>query len=308
MEQTLNYYTVVQRRASGNQSELEKISLMFRNFSAGLIGEKRVLFTLKELDIPHAVIHNFTSFNEVGHPIQMDIIFICSHFVVILEVKNITGHIDFDSARRQFIRKTLDGRVESFMNPVDQVLRHKYFLESLLLTSSELIPVEAAVVIANHSTVIGNISLEVPIFNVAGTRHVIMELCKKYRDNHFNMSKVRQLIMSHFIERSPSLPKGNFVLRLGVLCNRCGHKMQHFNGGFKCLNCNRFDKNNESLLHSLWEYSILYGTSITNKQFRDFTGVASASTAKKILRRLNLPMHGSNRSTTYSLVHLKKLI
>ena len=305
MENLLNYYSVLLRRATGERQELEKLNSMYQTLSAGVIGEKRVLYSLKELDFPHLILHNFTSRNLAGNPVQIDIILICKHFVFILEVKNITGRIDFDDKRRQFIRTQLDGRVESFMNPVDQVIRHKQLLENIFIESPDFIPIEAAVVIANHSTVIGRISSEVPIFNVSGLRHVVNELKKKYEHISLNMRKVQQLLMSKYIERPFVRPTFNVTIRAGVLCADCNEVMPHITRGFKCLRCGKYDVDDQYLRQALSDYCVLYRKTISNADFRRWVGVREPRTASRILKRLCLPMKGKSRATYYSLESIK---
>ena len=305
MENLLNYYSVLLRRAIGEQKELEKLNSMYQTLSAGAIGEKRVLYSLKELDFPHLIINNFTSHNLAGNSVQIDIIFICKHFVFILEVKNITGRIDFDDKRRQFIRTQLDGRVESFMNPVDQVIRHKQMVENIFIGTPDFIPIEAAVVIANHSTVIGRISSEIPIFNVSGLRHVITELKKKYEHVSLNMRKVQQLLMSKYIERPFVRPTFNVTIRAGVLCAECNEVMPHTARGFKCLRCAKYDEGDQCLRQALADYCVLYGKTISNRDFRRWVGVKDPSTARKIMKRLQLPMNGKYRGAHYLLKQLE---
>lgn len=299
MQLQLQYYEKLLRRAIVDQQQLAVLHSKYHTLLSGVTGEKRVLFELKELQLPHYFIHNFTTKNQFGHTVQIDIIFVCTQFVMILEVKNISGRIDFDDQRRQLIRTRLDGQQESFMNPVDQVKRHQQYMESLLVTSAEYIPVESAVVIANPSTIIGRISSEVAIFNVSGLRSKITELVKKYADVSLNMRRVRDFIKSEAHE--PTFPKLDYPIREGVLCLTCGEVMVLSKRGFKCYKCNCWDSSHEALKRSLSDYKMLCGNEITNVAFRRFMRVRSSRTAHKYLVELKLPHKGEHRGRVYLL-------
>lgn len=305
MRRQLQSYEVLLRRAECNTQQLTSLQSTYHTQLAGFNGEKRVLFELKEIPFPHSVIHNYFAKNQFGHTVQIDIIFICAHFVMILEVKNISGRIDFDDSRRQLIRTRTDGQQESFLNPVDQVKRHQHYIESLLVQESHLIPVESAIVIANPSTLIGHISSEVPVFNVSGLRSKILELSKKYAHVSFNMRHVLGILKKHNLERHFTLPVINFPIRMGVLCLHCGERMVFISHGFKCTKCNCWDVDNEALKKTLLDYKTLYGNEITNAKFRQFTGIQNRTTAYKYLLKLGLPFRGNNRGRVYLLNKLE---
>lgn len=301
MQQQLLFYDVLIRRAVCPPQQLASLQSKYHTTLAGFSGEKRVLFELNEIQIPHSVIHDFISFNNSKQKIQIDIIFICKHFVLVLEVKNITGRIDFDDRRRQFIRTRLDGQQESFMNPVDQVKRHQQYLESIFLAESEFIPIESAIVIANPNTLIGQVPSEVPVFNVSGLRTIIDGLYKKYAHVTLNMRRVHVKLKSHCVEQSSKLSAKDYEIRRGVFCLDCGELMIVESRGFKCLKCCHWDVNDRALKSTLKDYKILYGNEITNARFRDFCGIGSPSTANNFLTRLQLPFKGKNKGRVYLL-------
>lgn len=303
MQQQLQLYDVLLRRAICSPQQLASLQSTYHALLAGHTGEKRVLFELKELTFPHSVIHNFISFNQVRQKVQIDIVLICQHFVLVLEVKNITGRIDFDDKRRQFIRTRPDGQQESFMNPVDQVKRHVQQVEQLLVADSNFIPVVSAVVIANHNTIIGRLSGEVPIFNVSGLRTFVGELCKKYAHVQVNMRRVVSVLKAAAVEERFEPPKilEQLEIRRGVLCATCGREMVIRNRGFKCMKCHTWDVDDLCLKKSLADYKRLYGNEITNKAFRQFFHLQNPSTANKYLCKLQLPFKGKNKGRKYFL-------
>ena len=55
----------------------------------------------------------------------MDTVFVCRHFILVMELKDIGGEIDVDDEKAQFIRIRAGWKKRRILNPVDQVKRHK---------------------------------------------------------------------------------------------------------------------------------------------------------------------------------------
>ena len=279
----LVYYDVLNRRGIGVGDEERAKHSRLR---AGIIGERLVDREWKELKVPHYLFHDLHTVNGVEQEHQMDTVFVCKHFVLVVEVKNISGRIDFDDERHQFVRLRDDGVWESFRNPVDQVKRHKELLEEWALDWSEYVPIEAAIVIANPNTVIGRVSAEVPIFNVSGLRSKVGQLVKKHEQASVNMRSVRDYLLTQYKPFSYGVKKSNVKIRNGVLCMNCEEVMVHGRYRFECMKCGWKDCDWSALRAAMHDYRALYGDEITNSQFREFAGVQSASTANKMLKRL----------------------
>ena len=98
----LAYYEVLLRRAICDERSMRELQTKYYNLRSGYAGERRVDNEWREVNVPGIVLHDFTCRNEFGNSHQMDTLFICKHFVLVVEVKNISGRIDFDDQRRQF--------------------------------------------------------------------------------------------------------------------------------------------------------------------------------------------------------------
>lgn len=180
-------YEVLQRRAIVNENVRQELQTRHLTLNAGYAGERRVDHEWREINVPGQLLHDFTCRNVVGNTHQIDTIFICKHFILVLEIKNVSGRIDFDDKRRQFLRTREDGTIESFNNPIDQVKRHRDLLVEASLDWPFYVPIEAFIVIANPSTVIGRVSSEVQVFNVSGLRTKVAELVKKHASVQLNV-------------------------------------------------------------------------------------------------------------------------
>ncbi|MFD1358993.1 nuclease-related domain-containing protein [Fictibacillus halophilus] len=85
---------------------------------------------------------------------QMDQLILTPTFLLILEIKNLAGHLYFDDKVKQMIRM-LDGKRECFEDPIEQVKRQSYHLKQILRQCKfPIIPIERLVVITNPSTIV----------------------------------------------------------------------------------------------------------------------------------------------------------
>ncbi|MER1998375.1 MAG: nuclease-related domain-containing protein, partial [Lysinibacillus sp.] len=136
----MELYEVLLRRAIINEQVRRELQTKYIQLRTGFAGERRVDREWREVNTPGILLHDFTCRNDFGHTHQIDTIFVCKHFILVVEVKNVSGRIDFDDTRRQFLRTREDGKVESFMNPVDQVKRHRDLLVNESLGWPEYVP------------------------------------------------------------------------------------------------------------------------------------------------------------------------
>lgn len=295
MPERLAFYEVMMRR-SVQPAEYEKL---YRNAKVGFDGELRLDREWKDIGASGMLFHDFTCFNNAGHFHQIDTIYVCSHFVLVIESKNIAGKIEFNQNTRQLIRYYKNGEYEAFNDPVDQVSRHRQLIENHFLTMQHFIPVEAAVIFTHPKCIIGNIHDEVGTFVVTGLRAKLNELTKQYQHINLNMKAIRASLEKLYRPVTYRRPAETDSIRTGVFCLKCNGKMRVTTHGFKCLGCNTLDSENLALRRTLYDYRMLYGPEITNRKFRAFAEVGSRDTAYSILSRVLPDRKGINRHTTY---------
>lgn len=291
----LFYYEVMKRRAL----QPAEFSAKYAQSKAGYDGELRFDREWKDASINGLFFRNFTCFNQVGYRHQMDTIFICKHFVFVAEVKNITGRIFMNPKTRQLVQQTENKPVAAFQSPIDQVKRHRQLLQDHFVSLPEFVPVEAAVVITNPYCVIEHVDDELPVFIVTGLRSIIAEMIKRHQHIHLNVRAIRASLESLYRTFTDEPWRKDVALQYGILCTQCNTKMLSTTRGFKCLRCQQLDHNDLAIRTALYDYSIIHGPEITNRQFRDFTEIKSPSTAYGILNRLLPTRKGAKRNSTY---------
>lgn len=276
----------------------------FRRLDAGFAGEKRVDREWLELICPYTflVLNNLTLMNSAQHSHQLDTLFICPHFILVVEIKNINGRLDFNETTHQCIRTKSDGTVEGFPNAITQTQRHMQFLK--VIFQNYFLPIEGAVVISNPSAIIASHPNTIPIFHVSGLQKHLHSLFKKYTQTIISEEQLtqiaQQLLSRHQPSKIPaSLDSSRF--RQGVLCPKCQYKSQmHFARGiWKCSYCHYASE--EIFAEALQDYRYLVRPTITNKQLREFFNIHSSDAANRLLRKFQFPYIGSYKNRVYQL-------
>ena len=148
-----------------------------RRLQAGFAGEQFVDAKWLELDLPfpHYFLHDFQTMNDFGSTHQMDTVFLCPHFLLILEIKNITGKLSYDASFAQLTRTTTDDTVEGMTDPFLQLERHVVWMKKLLQKERIDLPVLHAVVLATKNGILTKGFDGLPIFHVAGLRFYLQK-------------------------------------------------------------------------------------------------------------------------------------
>lgn len=104
----------------------------YQTAKLGYEGERIVDREWLDAGIEGLFFHDFTCFNQVGRPHQIDTIYICEHFVLVVEIKNIASEMTMNTQTRQLILN----RKKALPNPIDQAKRHYRLLQRHFNTSS----------------------------------------------------------------------------------------------------------------------------------------------------------------------------
>lgn len=275
-----------------------------RRLSAGFAGEQRVDREWLEIDLPqpHYILHDVQVTNHFGTTHQIDTIFVWPFFVLVLEIKNIVGHLEYDATFHQFNRTTVEGNVEGMTDPINQVKRHVEWLKRLLKQLQIEIPVKYAVIFATKNAILSQSLRDQPVFHVFGLRYQMRTWFQ-----HYSMVRASGEVLHQFVEKLLTLHKPmkrDFAfplqdIKTGVLCRYCAYtqKMQYHYKKWHCLHCGMED--DKAILLALEDYRLLLGKMITNKSFCIFFDIRSPNIAYKILKQLPLQATGTKRHRKY---------
>ncbi|WP_342472122.1 nuclease-related domain-containing protein [Metasolibacillus sp. FSL H7-0170] len=261
--------------------------------AAGIAGEDEVFYFLQELAVPHRILRNFCIIDSALHMHEIDFIVIFSSLIICLEVKNMTGQLNFDIEASQLLRTRSDGVVERFPNPVEQLRRHTRFLSSLF----PHVPIIGAVVIANRRAIIGNRSPHIPIFHTDYICSFIEKSLKQYSKPLLDLDVFYEKLIGL---RSPPVKRFSFKLaqlKNGVFCSKCASKMDFVHGRFVCSHCHLQDK--YAYFQALHDFRLLVDTKITNQQFCMLCDIPSRYAAIRLLKFF--PVIKQGRHTYYEI-------
>ncbi|SOC13538.1 nuclease-like protein [Ureibacillus xyleni] len=290
------------RRLDKNHEYFDYYVNLSNRLQAGYKGELFVDRQLIEITHPekHFLLFNYECINEFGFSHQIDTLLLTPEFLLIIEIKNISGRVDYDEDKHQLTRTLIDA-TESFTNPFTQVKRHGQYFFRLLKRLKISLPIEYAIVCSNPSTIIGTIPKHPPFFHASGLQFYLNKLEAKHKSvvTHSKLIELSKYLISNLKRQEVKNNIDPSNIKKGVLCEMCNYKFQmHYKAGFWCCpNCGVRNKN--AILQSLDDYRLLVNKYITNQEFRDFFGVDSMQVISKLLARLGLTSEGEKRGRRY---------
>ena len=273
-----------------------------RRINAGYNGELRVdsLWHEIELPLPHYFIHDlFIQKERSSH--QIDSVVITSRFVLALEIKSISGLLNFDPQLRQFSRTNKDGSIDGMKNPDDQLRRHEKWLEQFLFQQRAKLPVIGVIVFTYPSSVVQSRAGNRLMIQASGLPHLMEQLLENHPQEFLSKKKTEslahKLLGLHSIKPLAPLGLSDSFMK-GVLCPECpGRPLKYRRGRWRCEVCGHADPiaHLDALLHC----RALVKTTISNREFREFTGIGSPSITSKLLVGAMMLHRGSFKDRHY---------
>jgi hypothetical protein len=302
---------VLQRRLIYHHPKTAAIEDELGSRLAGHYGEQSTDYFLKPIEENGFYIFNDLRLPSLGTYFQIDTLLISSRYLLILEVKNISGTLNFDHLN-QVIRIRDDGMEESFSNPIFQVKRqHAHLIDWLSQNHIPPIPVHFLVVMSNPKTIIKAPPANKEVRHIITHSPYLQERVKEFQNRHTaekltkrELTKLSKLLVRAHTPENPDLLSRFQIAEKdiikGVYCTTCLFlPVNRKKGSWHCPKC--LTKSNDLHLYSLMDYTLLYGTAITNKQCCDFLRLPSRHVAKRLLSEMNLPQTGVKKGTIYTL-------
>jgi hypothetical protein len=302
----------LRRRLPVNHTSRKRIEEEYKIAMAGYKGEKSIEYYLADFsDEKHHIFHDLRFLHKGEDFFQLDIVMLTSHYLLILEIKNITGTLYFDRHAQQLLRYT-NGEQEGFPDPITQVDRQERLLKEWLVTNKlPSIPIHSHIVISHPTTIIkttpGYEEIFQKVIHAASIPKKIQKLDQMNNRNQITQKELDQI--SHkLLERNiPSVPDilqkfqiDKSDILTGVHCPMCSVLPIDKKRG--CWYCHQCDINHKKAhLSSLNDYFLLLNPTITNKQAREYLHIPSTWIASKLLISLNLKQKGMKKNRSYEL-------
>ncbi|MFC0270255.1 nuclease-related domain-containing protein [Metabacillus herbersteinensis] len=112
------------RRTHPDHPKFQLIKENLAKSLAGYKGEAAIDYPLSPLPEKNYLILHDMRLQNKQHYFQMDTLLLSQSYLLILEVKNMSGTLPFDNKFKQLIR-TLDGKQESYPYPLVQIQQHE---------------------------------------------------------------------------------------------------------------------------------------------------------------------------------------
>lgn len=295
---------VIERRACQLHADLTYYQELLKRTRAGVAGELRVDRAWEEIHVQYAyyVLHDIELISDSGYTHQMDTLFICQYFILIVEIKNIVGRVEYMENNHQFIRTTTDGKVDGFHNPFDQAKRHARFLRHVINKQGLDIPISYVIVSANPNMIMTSSLWSQPIIHVSGLAEKIEQLFQQHTQTYMDEKRMTQ-VAEHILKMHKPTPwrfNINWTNHLkGALCSHCEFQnvLRYHYGKWRCEVCSKIDS--QALLYALHDYRYIYGEQISNSSFGDFFGISCSKTIYKLLKSLQFQEIGANKNRKY---------
>ncbi len=241
----------------------------------------------------------------------MDTLIVTPCFLLILEVKNLKGDLNFDLIHNQLFRE-LEGVRDIFPDPFLQVEHQKLQLSHWLDNYNCIqMPIHSFVVIANPNTSFkttekNSFDWSTCIVRSKGIIPAVHKLYSSYSDRGvLTKQQTHELAALFEKENSPfsrSLVEKYEItmdqLILGVQCEKCRvFGMERKRDHWKCGRCEW--KSKDAHKQTLRDYHTLFGSEITNIDFRKFAGLKSVKVARKLLKEVCSHNSGHTQSRKY---------
>lgn len=259
----------------------------------GLNGERKLDLLLTSLPSDFSIIRDL-SLTYLHTTIQIDTAVITQHAIFLIEVKNFSGTITFDTTLHQLIRS--DGEIENgFKYPITQCENNLYVLRQWLENHNlSGLPIHYFIAIAEPSTIIKIDEPSSPVQNIiAHASEITLRLLRKNSDiANFSSGNVQlqtniyhalrdehrdfdiDIMHRYKIDPTHILP--------GVRCLNCNQlKMVKLKRKWKCPHCDIFIKSPHK--QALREFHLLFTKSISLKQCIYWLQLDSRHIAKRIL-------------------------
>ncbi|KZZ86030.1 nuclease-related domain-containing protein [Bacillus sp. SJS] len=310
--QALKQLEALKRRIAPGHPKMDSVIQNFAIRNVGYMGEKSLEYPLSFLDpVKYHIFHDIRMFDGT-HYFQIDTLILSTSFIVILEVKNISGTLYFDSDFNQMIRVQNEVK-DSFPDPLIQIRRQQaQLIKWINLRGYPHFPVKAFVVISNPRTILQaspkNQTSHEKILQNPQIPFKIAQLENEYAspnisDQEFytlseTVSKSHTPIFSD-IRNMHQIPKAD--IRSGVHCLKCFNlpMMYMSRRGWKCTLCGFMSK--DAYRETLMDYSLLINQTITNRDARNFLQLTSNSVVKNLLNSMESKTYGNHKSRIYKL-------
>ncbi|TCT19347.1 nuclease-like protein [Melghiribacillus thermohalophilus] len=295
-------------RLSSNDPLYPKLKDLLLRKQSGYQGELSLDYYYQQLGLDSfPILHGLRLPNHHHSCFQMDTLILFPEFFLVIEVKNFTGIVTYDSQTGLLTQETSQGGIKRFDDPKMQTLIQKQqlliFLKKLGL---QQIPSIHSLIVFSNPNVILKLNGHEPDFILAQKLMERIPLLQKQHNQRFLSHQElialgQHLIKAHTPNNQKVIEEYNIHpsrIQNGVWCTNCRVGIMTWKKrNWHCQKC--FHKDKLAHIPALQEYGWIYGPVITNYEARKFLGVSSMDTAKHLVISAGCEKRGNNRGRKY---------
>ncbi|WP_194840922.1 nuclease-related domain-containing protein [Filobacillus milosensis] len=274
---------------------------------AGYYGEKKLMYPISKIDFSHDLLFQLR-LPLNGAYFQMDSLVLTPRFLLIMEAKNYSDDVAFDSDFYRVVQKRGD-EVRVYDDPVLQVEEQRYLLQVWMeMFNYPDIPIETLVVMTNPSfRPSGDSRYKEKIIPVNRLSSRLREISSQYSRQIISRKEISRLGHAFLDAHEPyvTYPDRRFGIvehewNKGVFCMECGRLgMRMMRMRWECNRCG--SRSGDAHINAIKDRYLLVGPTLTNAEFREMTGVKSVYTASRMLGRENYNKYGKNKGRKHRL-------
>ncbi|MCG3418147.1 nuclease-related domain-containing protein [Oceanobacillus jordanicus] len=288
----LDQYEALLSRMRPDHPKFREVESDYVRRKKGYIGEKQVDYYLEELVYEMTILQDLNLSVE-GKNMQLDNLLISQHAAYIVEVKNFTGSITFDTELQQFTRDD-STQERGFRHPILQAELQKQRLQAWLQEMNlPPIPIYYFIAISDPSTIIKVEGNKEEIAKVVAHAAHIPNKIKQHEARGSKQQPIQHQKLGHYLmqaarKREYKLMR-NYEIRPedilpGVRCPGCGYLgMRRLYGKWLCPKCKMISK--EAHKRAIYDYLFLIQPTISNRECRRHLNISSKNIATKLLKK-----------------------
>ncbi len=240
--------------------------------------------------------------------VQIDGLLLTERCAIVMDSKNVSGEIHYNAATEEYYKKAMPGgEILHLDNPVFQLDKHINFMENWFASQGINLPVKGLIIYTAKNCVFQSKptgALICKTYQMNGYLHRILRDSPLTAVSH-PLQDIEKLIAANQVpfELSPlsETYRINFKdLKTGVYCNKCGgHGMQRVKKSWICSACGNKDAAADRL--AVQEYFALVSDELTNRKFREFSGITDSDAARRVLSKYDLEISGVRKMRVYKM-------
>ncbi|WP_170169126.1 NERD domain-containing protein [Mesobacillus subterraneus] len=304
----IRVYEAIVRRFPANHPRKAEFENKLSRKRAGYKGEKELDYHISQIDHYNLTILHDLRIPYNGTHFQIDSLLLSNSLIIPIDSKYYAGTLEFYPEFNQMIQY-LNGFEKAYLDPILQAKTQARQLQAFLKSQQfSPPPFEPLVAITYSQALIKNPTqnkeVSQRVFKTPGIFYKLSPYLEKYQKEILTDQDVKKIARLLMRKNTPYLPDLKAMnppfdeLQTGVECPSCHTLgMERIHGVWGCRKCGHLSK--DAHINALKDYYLIYGPSITNKQFRDFLQLSSIHQAKRLLLSMDLDSSGTKKGRVY---------